>query len=340
MFAIITSQFFKHNHRMKHYLIILFCVLVTRVAFAADSMQQLIAQKKYARAMETGEQILRQSPNHANTRFLTAYAYQMTGNTDKAIKLYEALIRDEPELPEPRNNLAMIYLEKGNYDHASQLLVSAINTNISYAIAYANLSQVYKGIASEAYRRAISQADEPAKYTHDIELTAITWLDNQDADSTTAIAALPITSSIPGDPVIKNPGITKAPLAESNPTPTLVNVANRDTMLIEKVRNWAKAWSSKDFTNYTASYAADYRDEFATHEQWVNHRRGRILRPGNIKVEVSNFTVKQRDANRVSVDFTQAFSAPGYRDRVLKRLDFNRAGSQWKIASEQVLSVL
>ncbi|MDC1287529.1 tetratricopeptide repeat protein, partial [Gammaproteobacteria bacterium] len=144
---------------MKPYLIILCCLLVARMAFGADSMQQLITQKQYARAMETGEQILRQTPNHANTRFLTAYAYQMTGNTDKAIKLYEALIRDEPELPEPRNNLAMIYLGKGDYDHASALLVSAINTNISYAIAYANLSEVYKGIASEAYRRAISQSD-------------------------------------------------------------------------------------------------------------------------------------------------------------------------------------
>jgi len=320
---------------MKPYLIILCCLLISRLAFAADSMQQLVAQKQYARAIETGEQILRQTPNHTNTRFLTAYAYQMTGDTDKAIELYEALIRDEPELPEPRNNLAMIYLETGNYDHASQLLVSAINTNISYAIAYANLSQVYKGIASEAYRRAISQSDEPAKYTHDIELTAITWLDSQDPGSVTTIASLPTTSSMPADPAVK-----KAPLAESKPKPTLVNVANRDTMLIEKVRNWAKAWSSKDFTNYTAFYAADYRDKFPTHAQWVKHRHGRILRPGNIKVEVTSFTVKQRGANRASVDFTQAFNSPGYSDRVVKRLDFNRVGTQWKIASERVLSVL
>ena len=84
---------------MKHYLILLLCLLVPRMAFGADSMQQLIVQKQYAKAVQVGEQILRQTPNHANTRFLTAYGYQMTGETDKAIKLYEALIRDEPELP-------------------------------------------------------------------------------------------------------------------------------------------------------------------------------------------------------------------------------------------------
>jgi hypothetical protein len=325
---------------MKQYLIILCCLLVSRMAFGADSMQQLIVQKKYAEAAQTGERVLRQTPNHANTRFLTAYAYQMTGQTDEAIKLYEALIRDEPELPEPRNNLAMIYLEKGDYDHASELLVSAINTNISYAIAYANLSQVYKGIASEAYRRAISQSDEPAKYTHDFDLTAITWLDNQPADTATQIASLPSASVIPTAPLANKPTAVKTSTAVDEPKPTLVNVANQDTLLIEKVRNWAKAWASKDFANYTASYAADYRDKFATHEQWVNYRRERILRPGEIKVEVTNFTVKQRDASRASVDFTQAFNSPNYSDRVVKRLDFSRIDSQWKIASERVLSVL
>lgn len=325
---------------MKQYLIILCCLLVSRMAFGADSMQQLIVQKQYEDAVRAGEQILQQTPTHANTLFLTAYAYQMTGQADKAIKLYEALIRDEPELPEPRNNLAMIYLEKGDYDHASQLLVSAINTNVSYAIAYANLSEVYKGIASEAYRRAISQSEEPAKYTHDFNLTEITWLDNQPADTATQIASLPLTSAIAPAPVAKKPGVIEATAESDDAKSTLVNVANRDTLLIEKVRDWANAWASKDFANYTASYIADYRDRFSTHEQWVNHRRGRIMRPGSIKVEVANFNVKPRGPNRLSVDFTPAFSSPNYSDRVVKRLDFSRIGSQWKIASERVLSVL
>ena len=70
---------------MKRYLIIVCCLLASHTAFAADSMQQLIVQKQYAKAVQTGEQILRQTPNHASTRFLTAYAYQMNGKTDKAI---------------------------------------------------------------------------------------------------------------------------------------------------------------------------------------------------------------------------------------------------------------
>ena len=321
---------------MKHYLIILCCLLVSPVVFAADSMQQLIVQKQYAKAIHSGEQTLRQTPNDSNTQFLTAYAYQMTGKTDRAIEMYEDLIRNEPQLPEPRNNLAMIFLEKGDYDSASQLLVSAINTRVNYAIAYDNLSQVYKGIASEAYRRAISQTNEPAKYTHDIELTAITRLDNSGTESQTQIASLPTSK-----PVLPKATINEDPAVEvASITPSLVNVANLDTLMIEKVMNWAKAWSSKDFDIYTGSYTPDYRNKFNTHAQWVKHRRGRILQPGDIKVEVSGFSVKQRSSNKVTVDFTQAFSSPSYNDRVVKRLDFERVGNQWKISKERVLSVL
>jgi hypothetical protein len=171
-------------------------------------------------------------------------------------------------------------------------------------------------------------------------LTAITWLDSVDTATATQTASLPTTKATSTIPAAKKPTVKIATVATSKPTPTLVNVANQDTMLIEKVRNWAKAWSNKDFASYTASYATDYRDKFSTHAQWVNHRRGRILRPGNIEVEVTDFTVKQRNANRATVDFTQAFSSPSYSDRVVKRLEFKRVSSQWKIASERVLSVL
>jgi len=320
---------------MSKYLLVLVFLLVSGPAAAADSMQQLIVQKDYARALQTGEALLQKNPQQPNTRFLTAYANQMTGNTERAIELYEALIRDEPGLPEPRNNLAMIYLERGDYDHASQLLVSAINTRISYAIAYANLSQVYKGIASEAYRRAISQSSEPARYTHDIELTPITWLDSVEPELPSRSGAL-ASAAIVSAPTPAAAGAEPAATEEAAAADTDVD----ENLLIARVENWARAWSSKDFDGYRTSYAPGYRDRFDSHAKWVEHRRSRILRPGAISVEISNIKVRRRGENRASVDFTQAFSSPTYSDRVVKRLDFERFGAEWKIASERVLSVL
>jgi tetratricopeptide (TPR) repeat protein len=323
---------------MRRYLILFLCLLLPGAmlgAAASPQLQMLIEQSQFVDAARSGEKWLLQNPQDTEARFLTAYAYQMSGKPDQAILLYEAVIRDNPTLPEPRNNLAMIYLDRGDYDHASQLLVEAINTQSSYATAYANLSLVYKGIASEAYRRAVSESSEPENYRHEIKLTAITSLEPLAAGSPAlpqvAMQTKPATEPVAAQPAAPEP-------ASSAPTP--VNTTNLQTLLIERVHNWAEAWSGKQFDAYTAAYTSEYRDKFDTHEKWVQHRRGRIMRPGEIKVVVSDFTIKQRGDKRASVDFVQAFSSPSYSDRVVKRLYFDRVGSQWKIADEKVISVL
>ena len=301
---------------MPRFIPILLCLLAATAASAATSiqqLQQLLKQQQYANAADAGEQLLAQNPRHANARFLTAYAYQMSAQPEKAEMLYQNLIKDNPELPEPRNNLAMIYLAKGDYDRASQLLVEALNTSPSYATAYDNLSQIYKGIASEAYRRAVSESSEPAKYTHNIELTALTRLNSVEDE--------PVTDRIPDDQ-------------------TLINFANQETLLLERVKDWATAWSNKEFTAYTEFYNAGYRADFETHDQWREYRRKRIARPGEIKVEISNIQIKWRSENRAIIDFEQSYDSVRYSDRVMKRLAFSRIGSQWKITEERVLSVL
>ena len=301
---------------MPRFIIILLCLLLPPPLLAAVSLQelrQLLANQQYAAAARGGEELLRHNGRHAEVRFLTAYAYQMAAQRDQAIALYQSLIEDNPDLPEPRNNLAMIYLEDGDYDRASQLLVEAIKTHPSYATAYENLSQIYKGIASEAYRRAVSESDEPAKYTHNIRLSAITRPDSAAQESVGAASVEP---------------------------PSAFNFANQETLLLEHVQRWAEAWSGKDFAAYTEFYSPRHRAKFDTHEQWLAQRRARILRPGNIRVEVSKLQIRWRSDSRAIIDFEQKFDSPRYSDRVRKRLGFERIGTQWKITEERVLSVL
>ena len=284
---------------------------------SVEDLQALVVEKKYTQAIEAGDRMLGEHPQWPEVQFLTAYAYQMNKQANKATVMYQQLISQRPELPEPRNNLAMIYLAKGDYDAASKLLVEAINTHISYATAYQNLSRIYTGIASEAYRRALSESKEPAKYTHEIELAALSQLESVDQDST----PLMVTSS-------ETTGIQK---------PATIDVK---ILLSEQINQWAKAWSDKDFATYTSFYSTDHRPSFATHSAWVEHRRQRIMRPGFIRIGVSDIQIRAQNHNRAIIDFKQSFDSPTYSDRVKKRLGFRRIGSQWKITDERVLSVL
>jgi hypothetical protein len=202
----------------------------------------------------------------------------------------------------------MIYLSNGDYDRASELLVNAINTHRSYATAYENLSNIYTGIASEAYRRAVSESKEPEIYANNIELTALTRLST----------------------------INQASTSESG----LTEQSATGVTLVNQLIGWAKAWSEKKFDAYIGYYSGEHKLDFASHKAWIAHRKKRILRPGYIKIEVSNFQIRAQSDNRATIDFEQSFNSLDYSDRVIKRLRLNRINSKWKITDERVLSVL
>ncbi|MCP3688725.1 MAG: tetratricopeptide repeat protein [Gammaproteobacteria bacterium] len=295
-------------------LIILFFLFYSIEAAAiggsVDDLRALVAGEDFSAAIKTGELLLKQNPERADVQFLTAYAYQMKNRTARATDLYRDLIRQHPELPEPRNNLAMIYLARGDHDTASKLLIEAINTHKSYATAHQNLSRIYTGIASEVYRRALSESPDAAKYTLKIELAALDQLELSDSQSTATLAV--------GDEVAQQAKVS----------------------LVEQVKIWARAWSNKDFDTYIGFYSDEHRPKFHTHRAWVEHRRKRIMRPGTIKVMVSDINIVSESENLVVLDFTQSFDSATYSDRVKKRLSFRRIGLQWKITNEGVVTVL
>jgi hypothetical protein len=277
-----------------------------------QNLQLLIEQKSYQQAIDSGELLLEAHAGEPEIEFLTAYAYQMSRQQKKAIAHYQNLIRLHPNLPEPRNNLAMIYLSEGDYDKASELLVNAINTHHSYATAYANLSSIYTGVASEAYRRAVSESNEPVNYASKIELIALSRL--------TTVSQGKIVANISEPELTENPDI--------------------GSELVERVIGWAQAWSEKDLDTYIDYYSAEHKLDFATHQDWIEHRKQRILRAGFIKIGVSDFQVRAQTKNLAIVDFQQSFDSHNYSDRVVKRLGLSRINSEWKITDERVLSIL
>ena len=349
---------------MRRFIILIAICFTYGSAFAAssiDELKKLVDQGNYAVASETGEELLLKQPGNARIQFLTAFAYQQDHNNQKAAEHYKELILQHPELPEPRNNLAMIFIADGDYEKASQLLVDAINTQQSYAIAYQNLNRIYASMASEAYKQAVNESAEPPKRRPLIELTALSELESIDASLT---SATPPVQNKPVDITSKQTVSAEAESQEQKPvialtesseqesvdesitpvTPpvpdTQVDIANFETQLIEQVNNWAKAWGNKDIETYADFYSSEYKKGFKTHDDWVEHRRERIMRPKFIKIEVSNVQIRTQSENQAIIEFEQSYESPNYSDRVMKRLALSRIGSHWKITQEKVISGL
>jgi tetratricopeptide (TPR) repeat protein len=94
-------------------------------------------------------------PADERGRFLKGVILSEQGRTNEAFDLFFALTQDHPELAEPHNNIAVIYASRGEYERAREALESAIRANPDYAVAYANLGDVYAQLAARAYEKAL-----------------------------------------------------------------------------------------------------------------------------------------------------------------------------------------
>jgi tetratricopeptide (TPR) repeat protein len=280
----------------------------------------------------SAEARLQQHPNDADSLFEAAFALQQMQQLDRAERYYRQLIALRPDWPEPRNNLAIIHLKKGDYDGAIDLLISSLKTHPAYETAWRNLSNLYQGLASEAYRRALSEDKNTRSVLDRIRLQPL-------ARSTGAVtAAAPPAPEPPAAPVPAKPPAARP--APQPPEPNIRNLSQRIQQIRQSVLDWADAWTRKDLDAYVSAYAPAYRDGKPNHEAWVAWRRQRILRPGDIRVSISDIRIRHHDDHQARVDFVQTYRSPNYRDRVVKRLDMTRIDGDWKIVREKTLRVL
>jgi hypothetical protein len=185
------------------------------------------------------------------------------------------------------------------------------NMKLAFDQIAGRIETVMQEIAKKISKAAVSEPDQPVEAT-EIKLAALSDLSS--AEPLVTVTELTISS--------------------------VVDTIDVQTLLKKQVKNWAKSWNDKDFQTYINFYSANHRHSFKTHIAWVEHRRNRIMRPGAIKVRVSNIEIREQDENRVIINFKQTYDSPHYSDKVLKSLDFRRFGSAWKISEENVISVL
>ncbi len=157
------------------------------------------------------------------TLFGSALALQQQGKLDAAREKYQQLIKLNPALPEPRNNLAIIYMQQGQYDQAIDLLSATLNTHPAYATAWDNLKRLYQGLASEAYRKALSKENSPRSVIDKIQLTRLDKLylpalpkhETQPVQTQIASATSPIVATQVPEPAVQARQQTQKPARPS-----------------------------------------------------------------------------------------------------------------------------
>ncbi|MFT5259137.1 MAG: hypothetical protein ACI9J2_002196 [Saprospiraceae bacterium] len=109
------------------------------------------------------------------------------------------------------------------------------------------------------------------------------------------------------------------------------------------IDRWASAWENKEVVEYLTAYASDHKGQkHATAEQWRQWRTQRLTAPDSISIKLSDRGVNYDNSNPnyASAQFTQDYQTTNYSDTVIKRLEFKKQSSGWKIIKESTITTL
>ena len=123
-----------------------------------SDIEKLVKAGKYPEAIDLINDRLKKTPQNVQLRFLKARLQIEMKQYDQAKKTLIIITQQFPELPEPYNNLAAIAANENKWIEARDYLELAIKLRPSYAIASANLGEVYVRLGAQAYEDASKSA--------------------------------------------------------------------------------------------------------------------------------------------------------------------------------------
>lgn len=130
---------------------------ITKNAVPSD-VEKLIKARKYQDAVAQINADLKKTPRNVQLRFVKARLQIEMRQFDQAKKTLIEITQQFPELPEPYNNLAAIAANQGQWIEARDYLELALKLRPSYAIASANLGEIYIRLGAQAYEDAAKNA--------------------------------------------------------------------------------------------------------------------------------------------------------------------------------------
>ena len=130
---------------------------ISKNAVPSD-VEKLIKARKYQDAITQINTDLKKTPRNVQLRFVKARLQIEMRQFDQAKKTLIEITQQFPELPEPYNNLAAIAANQGQWIEARDYLELALKLRPSYAIASANLGEIYIRLGAQAYEDAAKYA--------------------------------------------------------------------------------------------------------------------------------------------------------------------------------------
>jgi tetratricopeptide (TPR) repeat protein len=170
-----------------------------------SEIEKLVKTQKFPEAISRINELLIKSPRNVQLRFVLARLQIELKQYPAAQKTLIEITQQFPELAEPYNNLAALAANQGQWIEARDYLELALKLKPNYAIASANLGEVYTRLAAKAYIDAAKQRTNQREYQR----------------RATALLGILKTPQASNNPSVPNPSNTSKPITnpqESKPS--------------------------------------------------------------------------------------------------------------------------
>lgn len=158
-------------------------------------IEKLVKAQKYPEAINRINDLLVKNPRNVQLRFVQARLQIELKQYAAAQKTLIEITQQFPELAEPYNNLAALAANQGQWIEARDYLELALKLKPSYAIASANLGEVYTRLAAKSYIDAAKQRSNQREYQRRaIALLGILKTPEASNNQPTTTAPKPITN--------------------------------------------------------------------------------------------------------------------------------------------------
>jgi Flp pilus assembly protein TadD/ketosteroid isomerase-like protein len=332
----------------------------------------LSMQNRQAEAIVVFQKLIESHPELPGPYNNLAVLYGNQGDYEKARQALELAIRTNPTYATAFQNLGDVYARLAGQAYKKALALDKSDGSLPLKLSV--VQNVFEASVDPRTGKPVMPAAAPAAVPTPTPAPSATMLAAAPAPTpaappavvakpaASAIAAAPKPATAPAPAPAPTPSAapalaaaattvavakpTAAPVAATASAPATAppvakaepvrpDAAELDKQAVEKaLREWAKAWSSRNMVAYFDAYAPDFKGKAASRKAWEQERRDRITGKKKITVTLSDLRIKV-SGNKATVHLRQDYNSDALSVKSGKNIELvkNKSGD-WQITQE------
>ena len=111
--------------------------------------------RNYSKAVYYYDKVLEEDPTHFEAKYNKALSLHKNGELDKALEMYEEVLKQNPNFDDALNNIAFIHKVRNNFFEAGKYILKMVENNKNSYNLESNIQEIKPTLDDEDFKRAV-----------------------------------------------------------------------------------------------------------------------------------------------------------------------------------------